>query len=122
MDPLSLDWTHLSNATNLVRLLGILIPLATAIITKQVAASGLKSVVTLVLSILAGTIVYLVSVDGGYAIGGFFNAFMNAFLPAIASYYGFLKPTGIAGSFAATTAGFGIGNPPAPAMETNMAP
>jgi hypothetical protein len=105
------DWLS-AEATNVVRLLGLLIPLLTALLTKKLASQGLKAVVTLISSVLLGSIAYLVAADGGYDWEGFVNAFINAFLPAIAAYYGLWKPTGVAGTVANKTARFGVGSPP----------
>jgi len=109
------NWLQLGDATNTVRILGFLIPVLTALVTKAVTSSGTKAVVTLVSSALLGATAYLVTKDGGYDWEGFVNSFMNAFLPAIAAYYGLWKPTGVAGTVAAATRGFGIGKP---ALET----
>lgn len=109
---MDIDWTSL-NALDVVRALGLLIPLLTAIVTKKVAAQGTKAVITLVASALLGSIGYLAGEGGGYDLAGFFNAFLNAFIPAIAAYYGLWKPTGLAGSVAEATGDFGIGRTPA---------
>lgn len=108
----SVDWLGIDDATNMVRLLGLLIPLLTALLTKKFAAQGTKAVITLVASALLGSIAYLATVDGGYDWAGFVNAFINAFLPAIAGYYGLWKPTGVAGTVAQKTQNFGIGRTP----------
>ncbi len=107
-----IDWLNLSDPTSVVRVLGLLIPILTALITKRVASQGLKSVVTLVLSAITAATAVLVSDDGGYAWQAFVNAFINTFVPAIVMYYGLWKPTGLAGSVSAKTENFGIGSPP----------
>lgn len=111
-----IDWLNLSDPTTVVRILGLLIPILTAVVTKRVASQGLKSVVTLVLSAVTAGVAVLVADDGGWAWQAFVNAFINTFLPAIAMYYGFWKPTGVAGSVAAKTEHFGVG--PSPVLET----
>lgn len=105
------NWLNISDPINVVRVLGLLIPIVTALVTKSSATSGQKAVVTLVLSALTSTVVYLVANDGsGYDWAGFVNAFINTFVPAIVAYYGLLKPTNITGSIAAKTADVGIGS------------
>lgn len=105
------NWLNVSDPMNVVRVLGLLIPILTALVTKSSATGGQKAVVTLVLSVLASTAVYLVANSGaGYDWAGFVNAFINTFVPAIAAYYGLLKPTNITGNVAAKTAGVGIGS------------
>lgn len=111
-----IDWLNLSDPTNVVRALGLLIPLLTALVTKKVASQGLKSVVTLVLAAITAGAAVLVADDGGFALNAFVNAFINTFVPAIAFYYGLLKPTGLAGSVANATEFFGFG--PRPVLET----
>lgn len=114
---LQADWLNLTDATNLVRVVGFLIPVLTALVAKKVASSGLKSVVTLVLSALTATIATIVAADGhGFAWQAFVNAFLNTFGPAIVTYYGLWKPTGLAGTVAQATQGFGVG--PRPVLET----
>lgn len=103
------DWFNLGDATNVVRIIGFLIPLVTALVTKSVAAPGLKSVVTTVLSAITAALAVLVAPDGhAFAWQSFINAFINAFVVAIASYHGLWKPTGVAGSLANATRLFGF--------------
>lgn len=105
------DWTNLSDATNLVRAIGVFLTLVTAVLTKKMASSGLKSTVTAVLAAVTGSLVYLVGEDGALDWTGFVNGFINAYVPAIAVYYGLFKPTGLAGSVAQATRRFGLGKP-----------
>lgn len=106
------DWLNLSDATNVVRIIGILIPLLTALVTKRLATGGLKSVVTLALSVITAVAATLVAADGHhFAWTAFVNAFVNAFVPAIAAYYGLWKGTGVAGTVANIAPHVGIGQP-----------
>lgn len=111
MDLNGTDWTNLSDGTNLVRVIGLFLSLVTAIVTKKMASSGLKSAVTTALAALTGSVVYLLGEDGALDWTGFVNGFVNAYVPAIALYYGLLKPTGIVGAVAEKTKGFGVGKP-----------
>ena len=112
-----IDWLNLSDATNVVRIIGLLIPVLTALITKRLASQGLKAVTTTVLSAVTAAAAVLVAADGhSFAWQAFVNAFINAFVPAIVTYYGLWKPTGVTGSVAAATHRFGIG--PRPVLET----
>lgn len=100
------------DSTTVVTLVGILIPILTGLISKKVASGGLKSILTLVLSVLVSVIATLVASDGhGFAWHPFATAFISTFVVAIASYYGFWKPTGLAGSVAQATQSFGISRP-----------
>lgn len=102
------DFFDFSTAGNVVLLVGFLIPILTGVIVKEVAHPGVKAVSTMVLSILAATVGTLVAGDGSWAWRDFGNAFLSAFLPAIAMYYGFLKPSGVAGAVQHATADFGL--------------
>lgn len=112
-----IDFTDVSTATGVVAIIGFFIPMLTALVTKEMAPSGLKSVVTFVLSALVGSVGYLVAADGGYDWTGFINGFLNAFIPAIAAYYGLWKATGTAGTVAHKTATLGLG--PRPSLTTD---
>lgn len=103
------DFTNWGDALNVVRLIGLLIPIATAALTKYRAPSSVKSVVTLVLSVLTGTIATIAATDGGWDFSGFLNNFINAFVPAIAAYYGLFKPTDVTGKVGRATANLGVG-------------
>lgn len=102
------DFFDFSDPGNVVLLVGFLIPIITGVIVKKVAHSGIKAVSTMVLSILTATVATLVGLDGEWAWRAFGNAFLSAFLPAIALYYGFLKPAGVTGKVQDMTANFGI--------------
>lgn len=105
-----IDWTNWGDATNVVRVLGFLIPIVTALVTKLNASSQVKSLVTLTLAVLTASVATLVAADGGWDLNAFLNAFMNTFIPAIAAYYGLLKPAGVTGYVAEATAGVGLGS------------
>lgn len=102
------DFFDYSNPGNVVLMVGFLIPIFTGIIIKKVAHPGVKAVSTMVLSILTATIATLVGADGEWAWRAFGNAFLSTFLPAIALYYGFLKPAGVTGKVQDATANFGL--------------
>lgn len=102
------DFFDFSTPANVVLLVGFLIPIITGIIVKEVAHPGVKAVSTLVLSIIAATVGTIVGTDGGWAWRDFGNAFLSAFVPAIAMYYGFLKPAGVTGAVQRATADFGV--------------
>ena len=107
-----MNFFDLENATTTAQLLGLVIPFLVAIVTKKVASSGLKGVLNLVLSAIAGSTVYLVAADGGYDVQGFVNATMNVFIVSIATYYGVTKPTGLTETVQNVTSGFGLGTKP----------
>lgn len=114
------DWFNLDDATNVVRLIGFLLPVATALLTKSNASSGLKAVVNLVLVTLTATVATLVGDSGGYAWQEFVNSFLNTFVPAIAMYYGLLKPTRITDAVNVKTGSFGFGPKPEARVDTTL--
>lgn len=95
-----------NNPVEFARVLGLLVPLAVALLTRINASSAVKSVANIALSAVAATVAMIVGADGGWDWGGFFNAWFNAFLTGIVAYYGALKPMGIAPKVAANTPGF----------------
>lgn len=101
-----------ANAETVARLLGLLIPILVALVTKSSASSGLKGVLNFVGSALAGSTVYLVAQDGGYDWRGFVNASINTLLVSAASYYTLYKSTGVTDTINVKTGKFGIGRPP----------
>lgn len=108
-DPVvGVDWFDWSNPGNAVLIVGLFIPVITAAITKKVASSEIKSLSTLILSILAATVATLVGTDGEWAWEQFGNAFLSAFIPAIATYYGFWKHSVVTRSVTESTANFGL--------------
>lgn len=107
----------LNDPTAVARLIGLLVPLAVALVTKRVASQGLKGVLNALLSAIGGSVAYLVTKDNGYDFEGFVNAVASAFVVSITAYYGVYKPTGLTGSVADATANFGLG--PKPVLETD---
>ena len=109
VDPVTgVDWFNYSEPGNVVLLVGILIPVITAIITKKVASSQIKAISTLTLTAITATVGTLVGLDGEWAWREFGNAFMSTFVPAIASYYGFWKHSAVTRVVTEKTADFGV--------------
>lgn len=100
------------DAATVSRLLGALVPLLVAVLTRRYATSGLKAALNLVSSVVVGSATYLVAADGGYDWQGFVNASLNTLIVSAATYYGLWKPTGVAGTVAKKTESFGIGSEP----------
>lgn len=88
---------------------GTVIPIVTGIITKLSASSGLKALVS---AVLAGAVAVAGYVGEWNGVGTWKQALvvgLVAFMQHAASYYGLLKPTGIAPAIQETTRGFGLG-------------
>lgn len=91
-------------------LLGFGLPLLVAVVTKIKAARAIKAACLLALSIITGLVTTSVGSDGGAVISS--TALISAIIAwvtGMASYYGLWKPSGVAGSVAQKTDGFGIG-------------
>lgn len=91
-------------------LIGTVLPILVGIVTKEVASGGLKSVLLLLFSAIQGLIVTATTVDGAAILST--EAIVVAglgWVSAVASYYGFLKPTNVSGAVNTKTSDFGVG-------------
>jgi hypothetical protein len=86
---------------------GVLIPIVVNIVTKEVASSAVKSILLLVLSAVAGLATVAISGGGVITDAALTNAAVT-FVIAVASYYGFWKPTGISPALAEKGSDFGV--------------
>jgi len=64
--PDQIDWLNLSDPTTFVRLIGLLIPLLTALVSKQVASAGLKALITTLLSAITAAVAVLVTSENTF--------------------------------------------------------
>lgn len=78
-------------------LVGTIIPLLTALITKANASSAVKAITTLSLTVIAAAIQELIKVNGVVNLRTFLANFMVTWIVAIASYYGLTKHVGTPG-------------------------
>lgn len=99
----------LNSPAEFARVLGLVVPLLVAVAAKEIASPRLKSIIHVALAGVAAVAATLVGADGSWAWGTFFNAWLNAFITGVITYYGALKPTGLSGYVAAKTALVGIG-------------
>jgi len=112
-----MDPAFLKDPVEFARLLGLIVPLAVALVTKKFAPSALKSVLNVALAAVAATVATVVGVDGGWDWNAFFDAWLNAFVVGIVAYYGALKPMGIADSVIDATSRFGVGSDEPPSAR-----
>lgn len=89
--------------------LGSLVPLVVALVTKANASSGVKAVVNVVLSVVVGTGGYLVAHDGKTSVVALLSSAVTAYLASGVTYQNLWKPTGTAPAIEARTAGVGLG-------------
>jgi hypothetical protein len=92
-------------------LVGAVLPLIVGVVTKLTASSALKAVALLFLSAVTGLIVNSTVADGS-AVLSYQTALVAglAWVSAVASYFGFLNPTGISPKVNNATSGFGLGH------------
>lgn len=102
--------SDLSPAT-ISALLGLLLPLIVALLTKYNVAPGVRIWINMLLSAAAGVVGTLVASDGGFAWVTFILATISAFLTSALAYVSVYKPTGAAAGLANKTKGFGVGTP-----------
>ncbi len=91
-------------------LLGTVMPLLVAVVTKSKASRALKFGCLLTLSVITGMLTTAIGGDGNAVISD--TALVSALIAwvtGMASYYGLWKPSGVAGSVAKKTDRFGIG-------------
>jgi len=82
------------NVSILTVIVGVLIPLLTALITKANASAAVKAITTLGLTILATALQDVIDVNGVVNTKTFLTSFVTTFAVAILSYYGFTKHVG----------------------------
>lgn len=107
------------DAQTLSILSGVLVPILVGIVTRLDATAGLKAVLNFGLSAVSGALTAVTQNSGQLVWREFVTSIGVTWVVSVATYYGLYKPSGVAGTVAASTAGFGIGNPPAPTMETD---
>lgn len=88
---------------------GVLIPILVALLTKLNASRGLKAVINLGLSAIAGAVVVAIQASGAVDVGHVVISIGTTWIVSIASYYGLTAPTGVAPAVASATAGVGVG-------------
>lgn len=101
----------LLDPTNVVYLVGLVIPLLVGLVAKKFADGAVKGWLNAILTTVVVVIATLVGPDGGWQWQEFLKAFLETFLVSIATYYGFYKPTGIANAVQNIAPNFGVGTP-----------
>lgn len=89
-------------------LVGFVIPLLVGLLSRVNASRHLKAALNFGLAALAAALSGIVPSEP-FQWDGFVVTFALTWATSIASYYGLLKPTGVAGSVSQATSGFGIG-------------
>lgn len=89
-------------------LVAVVLPLAVAVVTKEVRSSGLKAVVLAALAAVSAAVTAVVANDGVLTEATIQAAF-EYFLIAVGTYYGFWKHTGVPQAVAQKTDAVHIG-------------
>lgn len=100
--------THLDVGT-LSLVAGALIPLVTGFLTKFKASDGVKALMTLTLSAIAGLVQVAINANGTVNVHTWLATGAATWFLAIVAHYGLWKPTGISGAVQQASANFGIG-------------
>lgn len=96
-----------SNLTLYTLLAGVIVPLLVGLLTKLNASSALKSILNLGLT-AAGSLLAVAN-EATFQWKLFVTNWAIAWVVAVATYYGFYKPSGVSGQVQESTAGFGLG-------------
>lgn len=89
-------------------LIGVLIPIAVALITKSNASSAVKAVTQVVLATLVVALQRVLEANGVVDLATFATTLLMTEIVAVATYYGLLKHT-VNPPIARATARFGLG-------------
>jgi hypothetical protein len=87
-------------------LVGTLIPILTALVTRSTASSGVKAVVSLGLSAVTGFGTEFINAGDAFYWQGALLTTIVTFVTSVATYYGLWKPTNVAGSNSAAARAF----------------
>lgn len=104
-----MDTVFSADVATLALLVGTFLPILVGIVTKELASSGLKATALAALSGVAGLINGAIVADGAFTSEALYAAF-TTWVVAVATYYGYWKPTGAAGAVASKTSDVGIGS------------
>lgn len=88
-------------------IVAVVLPIAVAFVTKEVHSGGFKAVALAALTTVA-TVLTAVIDNSGVLTQATLQMGVQYFLIAVASYYGFWKPTGVAPAVADKTSNIGV--------------
>lgn len=91
---------------------GTVLPIITGVVTKELASGGIKATILALLSAVTGLVNGAVNADGVFTQEALLAAAVT-WVTAVATYYGFLKPTGVSGKVnAKALPAVGVGSVP----------
>lgn len=88
-------------------LVAVVLPIAVGLVTKEVSSGALKAVALAALTAVSAIATAVIN-DAGVLTQETLQMGVEYFLIAVASYYGFWKPTGVAPAVQEKTSSFGI--------------
>lgn len=94
-----------TDTQTLTLLAGVVIPLLVGLLAKARAHPGLKALLNAALTAAAGAL----TLPGPFTARGFAAAWATTWVVSVATYYGILRPTGVAGAVQRSTANVGVG-------------
>lgn len=103
-----MDTVFTADVATLATIVGVFLPILVGIVTKEVASSGLKATLLAGLSAVSGLVSSAIEVDGVFTKTALFSA-VTTFVIAVATYYGYWKPTQVAPAVQRKTDQLGIG-------------
>lgn len=106
---LAVTHTYALDVNFLTFIIAVGIPILTALITKSSASSGLKSIVTVTLAVIATGVQRALAANGVINARTWLTTLLVTWIIAIAIYYGLLKPTGTTQAVADSAPTFGLG-------------
>lgn len=86
---------------------GVVIPILVGLLAKAAAPSGLKAILNAALTGAAAVLSQ--TVPGDFRWRAFFTAWAATWVVAVATHFGFYKPTGVTGAVQSSTANVGVG-------------
>jgi hypothetical protein len=111
------------NDTALVTFItGPFVALLVGLVTKSTASAGLKAVVNLLLSAVAGVIAQYATNTASETVRDYVIAVFITWVTSISAYEGFWKKTNVSGAISAATSDFGLGSPPVLEVEAPVEP
>lgn len=105
-----MDTVFQADVATLSLIVGVVLPILVGVVTKELASGGLKATLLALFSGVAGLVNGAINADGVFTRESLYAA-ATTWVIAVATYYGYWKPTGAAQKVAQATdkAGIGVG-------------
>lgn len=87
----------------------IVLPILVALVTKNLASKSVKALTLAALSIVSGVVANAIADGGVIKVEPVLSSALTSYVTAVAAYYGYYKPSGVAGKVGEATKHFGFG-------------